>query len=60
MYFYATFAHKKDFPDIPVSARASVGNRWHTQITVIPGGSNTKMWAGTEEVQVVQEPGICT
>lgn len=54
MHFYATF------PGIPVSARASVGNRWHTQITVIPGGSNTKVWAGTEEAQVVQEPGIHT
>lgn len=27
---------------------------------VIPRGCNTKMWAGIEEAQVVQEPGIST
>lgn len=33
----------QDIPAILVLARASVGNKWHTQIMVIPGGSNTKV-----------------
>lgn len=38
----------------------SVGNRWHTQFTVILGGSNKKVWAGIEEAQVMQEPRMST
>lgn len=43
----------QDIPAILVLARASVGNKWHTQIMVIPGGSNTKVWAGIEDAKVL-------